>query len=114
MALLARDAWVAPKQVSEVTGIDKGAVSRGIVALKAAGIAEVRPDSYDRRGQVVALTRRGLRLHDRMVRLARERERILLSGLSKKERLLLVQLLARIESQLPLANAVSRDSRGKA
>ena len=114
MALLARDAWVAPKRVSDATGLDKGAVSRSVHSLKAAGIVEVRPDQYDRRSQVLALTPHGLRLHDRMVRFAREREQILLSGLSKEERSLLVQFLARIESQVPLANAASENSDGRA
>ena len=114
MALLARDAWVAPKRVSDATGLDKGAVSRSVHSLKAAGIVEVRPYQYDRRSQVLALTPHGLRLHDRMVRFAREREQILLSGLSKEERSLLVQFLARIESQVPLANAASENSDGRA
>ncbi|MBZ5701880.1 MAG: MarR family winged helix-turn-helix transcriptional regulator [Acidobacteriia bacterium] len=109
MALLGREAWVTPKRVSDATGLDKGAVSRSIHSMRAAGIVEVRPDQYDRRSQILALTAKGLRLHDRMVKLAHKREQILLGGFSKKERSLLVQFLARIESQVPAANSVAED-----
>ena len=111
MALLAREAWVTPKRVSEATGLDKGAVSRSIHSMHAAGIVEVRPDQYDRRSQILALTAKGLRLHDLMVKLARKREQVLLGGLSKKERSLLVRFLARIESQVPAANSVAEGTK---
>jgi DNA-binding MarR family transcriptional regulator len=104
MALLAREAWVTPKRVSDATGLDKGAVSRSIHSLDAAGIVEVRPDQYDRRSQILALTAEGIRLHDRMVKLARKREQILLAGFSEQERSLLVQFLARLEAEIPAAN----------
>jgi len=101
---------VTPKRVSDATGLDKGAVSRCIHSMHAAEIVEVRPDQYDRRSQILALTAKGLRLHDRMVKLARKREQILLGGFSEKERSLLVQFLARIESQVPVANSVAEDT----
>jgi len=110
MALLAREAWVTPKRVSDSTGLDKGAVSRSIHSMHVAGIVDVRPDQYDRRSQILALSAKGLRLHDRMVKLALKREQILLGGFSEKERSLLVQFLARIESQVPAANSVAEDT----
>ena len=110
MALLAREAWVTPKRVSDSTGLDKGAVSRSIHSMHAAGIVEVRPDQYDRRSQILALTAKGLRLHDRMVKLARKREQILLGGFSEKERSLLVQFLTRLESRIPAANSAAEDT----
>jgi DNA-binding MarR family transcriptional regulator len=109
MALLAREAWVSPRWVSEATGLDKGAVSRSIQSLREAGHVEVRPDQYDRRSQILALTPKGLALHDRIVQLARKREQKLLSGFSSEERALLTQFLARMESQVPAANALAEE-----
>lgn len=106
MALLAGESWVSPRKVSEVTGLDKGAVSRSIQSLKEGGHVEVRPDQYDRRSQSLALTAKGLALHDRMVQLARKREQRLLTGFTAEERALLRQFLSRMESQVPAANAL--------
>lgn len=110
MALLASRAWVTPRRVSEETGLDKGAVSRSIQSMQEAGLVEVRPDKHDRRSQLLALTPKGLGLHDRIVKLARKREQMLLSGFSDEERALLTRFLIRMEEQLPAVNALSEES----
>jgi DNA-binding MarR family transcriptional regulator len=106
MALLAAKPWVVASHICNSTGLDKAAVSRSVRSLQDLGLIEVAPDRKDQRRQLIALTRKGVALHDRIVELAVAREQALLEGLSETERNTLLRLLVRLQKQLRAVNAV--------
>lgn len=97
MALLATEPWITAGRVCDVIGLDKAAVSRSVRQMKKAGIVETGEDQYR---QLIALTRRGLSLHDRIVNLSLAREQQLLKNFSVAERKLLINFLARMHAQV--------------
>ena len=97
MALLATEPWITAGRVCDVIGLDKAAVSRSVREMKKLGIVEADEDQYR---QLIALTRKGLSLHDRIVKVSLERERQLLEGFSAAERKLLINFLSRMHAQV--------------
>jgi len=108
MALLAAEPWISAGRVCDVIGLDKAAVSRSVRAMKSIGIVDVRWAGDDKHRQVIALTRKGLMLHDRMVKLSLERERRLLKSFSAAERKTLIDFLSRMRAQVVDANATGK------
>jgi DNA-binding MarR family transcriptional regulator len=102
MALLANEPWISAGRICDVIGLDKAAVSRSVSEMKKAGIVQTGEDQYRR---AIALTRKGLALHDRIVRVSIQRERDLLKGFSSSERRQLIDFLARMHSQVVDARA---------
>ena len=100
IALLAAEPWIAPVQICESTGLDKAAVSRGLRDLAAEGLVEARGVDGARRRVPVALTAKGLAIHDRMIGLALERQERLLEGFSAEERAQLQDFIARMRRRL--------------
>jgi DNA-binding MarR family transcriptional regulator len=62
----------------------------------------------DQYRQLIALTRKGLILHDRIVKSSLERERQLLKDFSAAERKLLVNFLSRMHAQVVDSNVTSK------
>ena len=106
MAMLACEPWIGAVRICSATGLDKAAVSRSVRDLAEMGLIEVRPDQGDQRRQIIALTRKGVALHDRIVRLAIAREEKLLEGFSAAERRTLIDFLVRLRLQVRAANSV--------
>ena len=102
IALLAAEPWIAPVHICEATGLDKAAVSRSLSDLLKAGLVEVRAEAPNRRRLPVALTAKGLAVHDRVVVVALEREARLLSGFSPEERAQLQNFIARMRRMVEL------------
>ncbi len=100
MALLAAEPWIAPVRICEATGLDKAAVSRSLHELTKAGLAETLHDGVARRRLPVALTAKGLEVHDEIVVLARAREQDLLKGFSEQERGQLRAFVLRIQREI--------------
>ncbi len=96
MALLAAEPWIAPVNICEATGLDKAAVSRSLRELVEAGLVEVQSGEPNQRRLPVALTRKGLEVHDRMVGMALERQERLLAGFSPEERSQLRDFIVRM------------------
>jgi DNA-binding MarR family transcriptional regulator len=107
MALLAIEPWSPAGRICEVIGLDKAAVSRSVRDMAALGLVETRVQEGDQRRQFIALTSAGLAMHDRIVDIALERERVLLAEFSEAERRQLISLLARMHARLPVLNAGS-------
>jgi DNA-binding MarR family transcriptional regulator len=101
MSQLAIEPAIAAQRICEVIGLDKGAVSRSVAALVAAGHVTERPNRRDARRQVLSLTPRGYALHARLIALATARERMMLADLSPQEREQLIDLLRRVHAKLP-------------
>jgi DNA-binding MarR family transcriptional regulator len=100
IALLAAEPWIAPVRICEATGLDKAAVSRSLRDLAEAGLVEVRTGEPNRRRLPVALTAKGLAVHDRIVIVALARQERLLKGFSSDERAQLRAFIARMQREL--------------
>ncbi len=96
MALLAAEPWIAPVRICEATGLDKAAVSRSLRDLVEAGLVEVHSGEPHQRRLPVALTRKGLEVHDRMVGITLERQERLLADFSPEERAQLRDFIVRM------------------
>jgi len=96
MALLAAEPWIAPVRICEATGLDKAAVSRSLKDLADSGIIEARASEPNQRRVPVALTDKGLAVHDEMVEVALSRESRLLKGFTPDERRKLRDFIARM------------------
>ena len=95
IALLGVEPWIAPVRIAETTGLDKAAVSRAVADLRATGLVEERTEPSRRRG-VLALTARGLALHDELVEAAQARQDRLLAGFTHEERAKLQEFVDRM------------------
>ncbi len=104
MALLATEPWISAGRICDVIGLDKAAVSRSVQEMKKMGVVEVRWADDDQYRQLIALTRKGLSLHDRIVKLSLEREQQLLKSFSAAERKLLINFLSRMHAQVVDSN----------
>ena len=107
IALVAAEPWISAGRICAATGLDKAAVSRSVHDLAKVGLVEVLPDGDDQRRQTIALTRKGLSLHDEIVKLAIAREEDLLEGFSSGERQMLLAFLMRLQARLRATNAAA-------
>jgi DNA-binding MarR family transcriptional regulator len=108
MALLATEPWISAGRVCDVIGLDKAAVSRSVRGMKSTGIVDVHRGDDDKNRQLIALTRKGLNLHDRIVKLSLKRERQLLKNFSAAERKLLLNFLSRMHAQVVDTNVTGK------
>jgi DNA-binding MarR family transcriptional regulator len=104
IALLAVEDNITANRICQVIGLDKSAVSRSLQLLEASGRISGQADSKDGRRYAVSLTAEGKALHDRVLKVALERERRLLSGLSPEEVDTLVNLLSRMQGTVGYVN----------
>jgi DNA-binding MarR family transcriptional regulator len=100
MSLLAIEPGIPASRICHVIGYDKGPVSRTLAALRKRGLVAIRTDPNDGRSHSISLTARGRATHDRVIVVALERERQLLSCLDKREQEVLIDLLRRIHDNL--------------
>ena len=89
-----------PRASAHVIGFDKGPVSRRWRRWRSAGWSTIRADRQDGRTHAISLTAKGCTTHDQVIAVALERERRLLSCLSKPERETLIGLLLRVHGNL--------------
>ena len=106
LAHVAAERWISPQRICRLGGLDKGGVSRSMKLLLDRGLIAVRTSATDARSVEIALTPKGHTMHDRIARVAGERERRLLSGLSKPEVRDLVATLRRLNERVPTVNEV--------
>ncbi len=105
MALLFIQPGISPQTISDTIGFDKAAISRSIKILQKRKIAVAEPDARRSRFLRVTLTEHGRQLHDRIVRVALEREQRFVSCLSKDEADVMLGLLMRLLEMVPQTNA---------
>ena len=104
LSQLAIEADIPAQRICEVIGFDKAIVSRVVKSLQDAGHVTVNADRADSRRYRISLTAKGKALHDKIIVVALERERRLLSGLTAREIDQLCDLLARLHTKVQLAN----------
>ena len=107
--VLARRPRITAKDLSEDTSLNKSVISRSLSTLRAKGI--VRIEERDGRREV-DLTAAGRNLHDRISRVALDREDLMLKGFNAKEREMLIGYLHRLMRNVPEANGYDPLSRG--
>jgi DNA-binding MarR family transcriptional regulator len=108
LAHVATERWITPQRICRQGGLDKGGVSRSMKFLLDRGLIAVRNSATDARSVEIALTPKGQLLHDRIARVAGERERRLLSGLSKPQVRDLMAMLRRLSGRVPTVNDLTR------
>jgi DNA-binding MarR family transcriptional regulator len=107
LVLLAIEGSISAQQVSKVIGMDKGSVSRCFKSMQAKGLITLGLDADDGRLRIATLTKRGRQMHDQILGIALERERVLLSVLNATERDTLIALLTRLHENLPEVDAAT-------
>ncbi len=100
IALLAIEPGIPAARICHVIGFDKGPVSRTLAAMEKRGLIAIRIDPDDGRTHSISLTAKGRATHDKVIAVALERERRLLSCLGKDEREVLIELLRRLHDNL--------------
>lgn len=95
---------ITANRICQVIGLDKSAVSRSLQLLEKAGRITGQVDSQDARRYAVSLTAEGRALHDRVLKVALEREQRLLSDLDPTEVETLINLLARLQTKVAQVN----------
>ncbi|MET0509588.1 MAG: MarR family transcriptional regulator [Burkholderiaceae bacterium] len=107
LVMLAIERQVTAQRVVQLIGMDKASVSRCFKSMHAQALIAFRSDPRDGRLRHATLTPKGRRLHDRIMRLALERERALLSVLTPDEVETLIDLLRRLHANLPAVETAS-------
>jgi DNA-binding MarR family transcriptional regulator len=102
---LAGERWITPQRICKLGGLDKGGVSRSMKFLHERGLIVVRESAADARSVELALTAKGQSVQGRLARIASERERRLLSGLSRPEVRALLDTLRRLNERIPSVNS---------
>jgi DNA-binding MarR family transcriptional regulator len=105
LALLAIEPAISAARICHVIGFDKGPVSRTLTVMEQSGWVTIRTDEHDGRSHAISLTPKGRATHDRVIAVALERERRLLSCLEGNEREVLIDLLVRIHGNLDAVTA---------
>ena len=108
LVLLAIEGAISAQRVSRIIGMDKSSVSRCFKSMQARGLITLGLDAADGRLRIATLTEEGRALHDRILDLALERERVFLSVLDEAERETLIALLKRLHDNLPAVEAAAR------
>lgn len=101
LVLLAIHGSISAQNVSRIIGMDKASVSRCFKSMQSRGLITLGLHAGDGRVRIATLTPKGRALHDRILEVALERERALLSVLDAAERDMLLGLLKRLHENLP-------------
>lgn len=101
MAMLAIEPGVNAYRACQVIGLDKAATSRALKSLEARGLVRSWTDTPGSQRKNLELTEAGWAIHERIIRIARKREALLLSDLSPEEVATLAGYLRRILTQVP-------------
>ncbi len=109
LVMMTRAPGCTVAQASRTIGIDKGAVSRSLARLEKAGLAQSTSNSSDVRRKSWVLTTDGKEMHDRILKIALERQRSLLKGFSTDDVDQLTTLLRRFLDNL---DAIQEESKG--
>jgi DNA-binding MarR family transcriptional regulator len=100
LSLLAIEPETTANHICAVIGMDKAAAGRSLEMLHKAGYASFKSHAKDKRSKLVALTKSGLVLHDKIIKIALKREKLLLEDFSQIEVETLISLLNRIRTNI--------------
>ena len=108
LSLLAVEETCSAQYICQFFDLDKALVSRTTRSLVENGIVTVTAQEGKNKRAIV-LTRAGRSLHDRVIKLALQREKVLLAGFTKKEIDVLIDLLRRLLERAPAVNGLQPD-----
>jgi DNA-binding MarR family transcriptional regulator len=111
LSQLAIEPGISASRICQVIGFDKGPVSRTLAVMQQQGLVNIKP-GQDGRTHSISLTSRGWTTHDQVITVALERERRLLSCLSRQERDALIGLLQRVHGNLGAVRGVDERDGG--
>ena len=100
MTQLALEPGCPASRICHVIGFNKGPVSRTLALMQKRGLVTIRTDPKDGRTHSISLTAKGRGIHDKVIVVALEREKRLLSCLKADEREVLIELLRRLHNNL--------------
>ena len=109
MSVLANEPNAAANRVCAITGFDKALIGRSIRVLEKKKLITIKSDPTDRRSQLLRLTANGMKIYDQIYVIAREREKLLLGGLNKKEIEMLLSLLRRLSANAANIQVLKKD-----
>jgi DNA-binding MarR family transcriptional regulator len=100
MTQLALEPGIPASRICHVLGYNKGPISRTLAVMQKRGLVTIRTDPKDARTHSISLTAKGRGIHDKVIVVALEREKRLLSCLKADEREALIGLLRRLHNNL--------------
>src|SRR6201996_8210470 len=100
MTQLALEPGIPASRICQVIGFNKGPISRTLAVMQKRGLVTIRTDPTDARTHSISLTAKGRGIHDKVIVVALEREKRLLSCLKADEREVLIELLRRLHNNL--------------
>jgi DNA-binding MarR family transcriptional regulator len=100
MTQLALEPGIPASRICQVIGFNKGPISRTLAVMQKRGLVTIRTDPNDARTHSISLTAKGRSIHDKVIVVALEREKRLLSCLKADEREVLIDLLRRLHNNL--------------
>src|ERR1700743_2682584 len=100
MTQLALEPGIPASRICQVIGFNKGPISRTLAVMQKRGLVTIRTDPNDGRTHSISLTAKGRGIHDKVIGVALEREKRLLSCLKAEEREMLIGLLRRLHNNL--------------
>jgi DNA-binding MarR family transcriptional regulator len=100
MTQLALEPGIPASRICQVIGFNKGPISRALAVMQKRGLVTIRTDPNDARTHSISLTAKGRGIHDKVIVVALEREKRLLSCLKADEREVLIGLLRRLHNNL--------------
>jgi DNA-binding MarR family transcriptional regulator len=100
MTQLALEPGIPASRICQVIGFNKGPISRTLAVMQKRGLVTIRTDPNDGRTHSISLTAKGRGIHDKVIVVALEREKRLLSCLKADEREMLIELLRRLHDNL--------------
>jgi DNA-binding MarR family transcriptional regulator len=108
LAMLAYEPGISGARVSEVMGLDVGAVSRALQSLEARRLVSCETDPRHSAYKIWSLSPEGAKLQDEAVVVSMERDAILMDGVSDRERELLVRLLRGMLTRVDRLRALNK------
>ncbi|WP_201840423.1 MarR family winged helix-turn-helix transcriptional regulator [Microvirga zambiensis] len=103
LACVGRNPGANPNSLSDITGRDKGQITRIIAELEILGLLRREKSASDRRSVSVNLTQSGEEVFQRVLAKRAALSDKMLSSLSAKDRSALVEMLRRMRSDLHMA-----------
>jgi DNA-binding MarR family transcriptional regulator len=100
ISMMAIEPGISALRICQGTASDKASVSRCLTQLEAKGLIVGKAQGRDPRRRMLELTPAGYDLHDQLLAIALERERLLLQGLSETEIETLIGLLRRVQGNV--------------
>lgn len=105
LAVLKIEENITANRVCQLIGLDKAAVSRALKLLHARNYVTFTKDKKDARSSIIGLTPCGIKLHDRILLVALERETQLVDVLQPREIDTLIRLLKKLNARIEQVNS---------